>query len=160
MSANVYIMRFLTLFFQDMYSDATIVCHGKYYPVHRFVLSTCSDYFEEIFEKIECKHPFIIVKDVKVCELEALLRYMYLGEVNVLQDALPSLIKAAESLRVKGLAVPDESSFVSQNEDVDEIVQTSIDSGANEKDDMKETSEENELMQSNNNNDQTDVVRL
>lgn len=34
---------------------------------------------------------------------------MYLGEVNVLQNELPALIKAAECLRIKGLAVPDES---------------------------------------------------
>ena len=33
---------------------------------------------------------------------------MYLGEVNVLQEKLSSLIKAAECLRIRGLAVPDE----------------------------------------------------
>ena len=33
---------------------------------------------------------------------------MYLGEVNVRQSDLATLIKAAESLRVKGLAVPDD----------------------------------------------------
>lgn len=33
---------------------------------------------------------------------------MYIGEVNVVQDNLPGLLRAAECLRVKGLAVPDE----------------------------------------------------
>lgn len=42
-------------------------------------------------------------------DLEALLNYMYLGEVNVLQTDLSRLIKAAECLRIKGLAVPDET---------------------------------------------------
>ncbi|MCL4158088.1 UNVERIFIED_CONTAM: hypothetical protein GTU68_017282, partial [Idotea baltica] len=89
---------------QELYCDATIACHGKYFPVHRFVLTTCSEYFEEIFERTQCKHPFIIVKDVEELQLEALLNYMYKGEVNVLQDRLPGLIRAAEALKVRGLA--------------------------------------------------------
>lgn len=70
----------------------------------------CSDYFEEIFNQTKCKHPFIIIKDVKPQETEALLNYMYKGEVKVSQESLPDLIKAAESLQVKGLAVPDDIS--------------------------------------------------
>lgn len=62
----------------------------------------------------QCKHPFIIINDVQPKDLEALLNYMYKGDVNVLQDSLPSLIKAAEALKVKGLAVPDE--LPSENE--------------------------------------------
>ncbi|MCL4148174.1 UNVERIFIED_CONTAM: hypothetical protein GTU68_017831, partial [Idotea baltica] len=34
---------------------------------------------------------------------------MYKGEVNVLQESLPGLIKAAEALKIKGLAVPDDN---------------------------------------------------
>ncbi|XP_069191883.1 zinc finger and BTB domain-containing protein 41 isoform X2 [Procambarus clarkii] len=91
------------------YSDITIACAGKFYSVHKFVLSTCSDYFVDIIEKTPCKHPIIVLKDIRHQDLEALLNYMYLGEVNVLQNELAGLIKAAECLRIKGLAVPDES---------------------------------------------------
>ena len=49
-----------------------------------------------------------MLKDIKSEDLEALLDYMYLGEVNVRQSDLASLIKAAENLRIKGLAVPDD----------------------------------------------------
>ena len=62
---------------------------GKSY---KLVLSTCSEYFEEIFERTQCKHPVIVLKDIKHEELEALLNYMYLGEVNVLQAELAGLI--------------------------------------------------------------------
>ncbi|MCL4125427.1 UNVERIFIED_CONTAM: hypothetical protein GTU68_023494 [Idotea baltica] len=95
--------------FQELYCDATLACCGKYYPVHRFVLTTCSEYFEEIFERAPCKHPFIILKDVDNSQLEALLNYMYKGEVNVLQEYLPGLIRAAEALKVKGLAVSEDN---------------------------------------------------
>ncbi|MCL4138311.1 UNVERIFIED_CONTAM: hypothetical protein GTU68_008674, partial [Idotea baltica] len=93
---------------QEKYCDATIVCQGKYFPVHRVILSTCSDYFEEIFEKMQCQHPYIVFKDIVPAEMELLLNYMYQGEVNVVQELLPSLIKAAEALHIKGLAVPDD----------------------------------------------------
>ena len=63
----------------------------------------------------DCKHPFIILKDIKSDELESLLSYMYIGEVNVVQEKLSGLIKAAECLRIKGLAVPDEEPSVNSN---------------------------------------------
>lgn len=72
------------------------------------MLGTCSDYFEEIFSRAPCKHPFIVLKDISNVQLEALLNYMYKGEVNILQKNLPDLIRAAESLRVKGLIVSNE----------------------------------------------------
>lgn len=86
----------------------TLACEGKFYPVHKLVLSTCSEYFESMFEHTPCKHPIIVLKDIKSDEMESLLSYMYAGVVNVAQTDLARLIKAAELLKVKGLAVPDE----------------------------------------------------
>lgn len=61
-----------------------------------------------MFEHTPCKHPVIVLKDIKADALEALLNYMYAGYVNVAQNDLARLIKAAETLSIKGLAVPDE----------------------------------------------------
>ncbi|XP_066948877.1 longitudinals lacking protein, isoforms H/M/V-like isoform X22 [Macrobrachium rosenbergii] len=96
------------------YTDATLACEGKFYPVHKLVMSTCSDYFAEIFEKTPCKNPVVVLKDIKKSDLDALLDYMYIGEVDVRQSELAGLIKAAECLRIKGLAVPDEDPTKSQ----------------------------------------------
>jgi len=93
---------------KEAYCDATLACDGRFYPVHKLILSTCSDYFEQMFEKTKDKQPVIVLKDIRHEDLEALLNYMYLGEVNVLQNDLSGLIKSAECLRIKGLAVPDE----------------------------------------------------
>ncbi|MCL4135977.1 UNVERIFIED_CONTAM: hypothetical protein GTU68_024717, partial [Idotea baltica] len=90
------------------YTDATLAVEGKFYPVHKLVLSTCSEYFSEIFERTPCKCPVIVLKDVRSQDLESLLDYMYLGEVNVNQNDLALLLKTAECLRIKGLAVPDD----------------------------------------------------
>ena len=58
----------------------------------------------------------IVFNDIKSSELEALLNYMYIGEVNVLQTELAGLIKAAECLKIKGLAVPDDPVLTSSGE--------------------------------------------
>ncbi|KAK3857236.1 hypothetical protein Pcinc_036500, partial [Petrolisthes cinctipes] len=90
------------------HTDVTLACGSRFFSVHRLVLMACSDYFTEVFEHTTCQKPVIVLKDVRGHELEALLDYMYLGEVDVQQAHLPGLIKAAECLRIKGLAVPDE----------------------------------------------------
>ena len=100
-----------------MFVDVTLACGGKLYSSHKFVLSTCSEYFKEIFSKNPCNHPVVFLKDVSGKDLEALLDFMYKGEVNVPQTDLGSLIKTAESLQVKGLAVPDETQqYIRRNE--------------------------------------------
>lgn len=97
---------------QEVFVDVTLACGGKLYPAHKFVLSTCSEYFREMFTKSPCKHPIVFMKDVSGRDLEALLDFMYRGEVNVPQTHLTSLIKTAEGLQVKGLAVPDEQQHI------------------------------------------------
>ncbi|KAK8752091.1 hypothetical protein OTU49_011991, partial [Cherax quadricarinatus] len=92
----------------ERYTDVTIACEGKFYPTHKLVLSTCSEYFQKMFERTPCKHPIIVMKDVECRDIEALLSYMYAGVVSVAQNDLAQLIKAAELLQIKGLAVPDE----------------------------------------------------
>lgn len=94
------------------YYDVTIICGHKTYKAHKLVLSTCSEYLEEVLERTALTnslviHPVIVLHDIQSHYLEALLDYMYVGEVDVLQTDLPGLIKAAEWLKVKGLAVPD-----------------------------------------------------
>ena len=61
-----------------------------------------------MFEHTAGKHPVVLLHDVRRDELEALLSYMYAGIVSVAQRDLSRLIKVAELLQIKGLAVPDE----------------------------------------------------
>lgn len=57
----------------------------------------------------------IIIANVSRKDLEALLNYMYLGEVSVFRTELKSLVKAAEILKVKGLAEQTENSSGNEN---------------------------------------------
>lgn len=62
-----------------------------------------------MFQENPSKHPIIILKDVPFCHLQAILEFMYAGEVNVSQDQLPAFLKTAERLKVKGLAEAPQS---------------------------------------------------
>nr|CAI5865328.1 unnamed protein product [Callosobruchus analis] len=84
--------------------DCTLAAEGKFLNAHKVVLSACSPYFEALLSKHFDKHPILILKDVKFQELKAMMDYMYRGEVNISQDQLGALLKAAESLQIKGLS--------------------------------------------------------
>jgi len=84
--------------------DVTIGCEGKQVKAHKVVLSACSPFFENLFTENPCKHPIVILKDIRYADLKALVEFMYKGEVNVVQEQLPTLLKTAEALKIKGLA--------------------------------------------------------
>uniref|UniRef100_A0A1A9WNG7 BTB domain-containing protein n=1 Tax=Glossina brevipalpis TaxID=37001 RepID=A0A1A9WNG7_9MUSC len=84
--------------------DCTLAAEGKFLKAHKVVLSACSPYFATLLQEQYDKHPIFILKDVKYQELCAMMDYMYHGEVNISQDQLAALLKAAESLQIKGLS--------------------------------------------------------
>ncbi|XP_069702149.1 longitudinals lacking protein, isoforms H/M/V-like isoform X4 [Periplaneta americana] len=97
--------------------DCTLAAEGQYLKAHKVVLSACSPYFELLLSQHDEKHPIVILKDVKFQELKAMVDYMYHGEVNISQDQLGALLKAAESLQIKGLS--DSGGGGSERENVD-----------------------------------------
>lgn len=88
---------------QEDLVDVTLSCEGKKIRAHKVLLSACSSYFRDIFKENPCQHPVIIFKNVKYDDLIAIIEFMYQGEVNVIQDALPSFLNTAELLSVQGL---------------------------------------------------------
>ncbi|XP_059611604.1 sex determination protein fruitless isoform X1 [Phlebotomus argentipes] len=84
--------------------DVTLACDGgEIVKAHQTILSACSPYFESIFLQNSHPHPIIYLKDVRYSEMRSLLDFMYKGEVNVGQRSLPTFLKTAESLQVRGL---------------------------------------------------------
>jgi len=95
---------FDTLLESETLVDCTLAAEGKFLKAHKVVLSACSPYFSTLLSQQYDKHPIFILKDVKFQELRAMMDYMYRGEVNISQDQLAALLKAAESLQIKGLS--------------------------------------------------------
>ncbi|XP_006615656.1 uncharacterized protein LOC102671414 isoform X3 [Apis dorsata] len=101
---------FPSLLDSEQFVDVTLACEGRSLKCHKMILSSCSDYLADLLRENPCQHPIILMKDLKFWEVEALVKFMYRGEVNVAHDKLPQLLNAAEALQVKGLAGPNPSS--------------------------------------------------
>ncbi|XP_015435841.1 PREDICTED: longitudinals lacking protein, isoforms H/M/V isoform X1 [Dufourea novaeangliae] len=99
-----FISVFSNLLNNETLVDVTLAAEGRQLQAHKVVLSACSTYFQSLFTVNPCQHPIVILKDVKFSDLKIMVDFMYYGEVNISQDQLPSIIKTAESLKIKGLA--------------------------------------------------------
>lgn len=91
---------FPKLLSSEQFVDVTLACDGGSIKCHKVVLSACSDYLERLLLEIPCTHPVIFLRDMKMWELQALVEFMYRGEVYVEQQQLATLMQAAEVLQV------------------------------------------------------------
>ena len=89
-----------------MLTDCSIWAGQTLYTAHKLVLALSSSYFKLVLTGVgrEARLPVIFLKDVSSKDFERLLSYMYHGEVSVPQSDLLSLIGAARSLGIRGLA--------------------------------------------------------
>ncbi|KAH8322552.1 hypothetical protein KR074_004980 [Drosophila pseudoananassae] len=83
--------------------DVTLVCAETSIRAHKMVLSACSPFFQRVFAETPCKHPVIVLKDFRGWVVQAIVDFMYRGEISVPQQRLQTLIQAGESLQVRGL---------------------------------------------------------
>ncbi|GFR10083.1 protein bric-a-brac 2 [Trichonephila clavata] len=118
---NNMIQVFESLLSSETLVDVTLACDGLSLKAHKLVLSACSTFFQSLFLENPCKHPIVIMKDMRYSDLKAIIDFMYRGEVNVSHDQLAALLKTAETLKVKGLA-----EVTSENRHAAGIVQQEI----------------------------------
>merc|ERR1712212_1215020 len=83
--------------------DVTLACDDEQIHAHKVILSACSPFFRNILRRNSHPNPLLYLKGVKYPALQAVLNFMYHGEVNVAQEELISFLAVAEDLRVKGL---------------------------------------------------------
>lgn len=84
------------------------------------MLDACSDYFASFLKNklLDDKNLVICLpKEIKLWEIQALLQFMYHGEVCISQEGLSSLVKCAEMLQVKGLCGNETTSIISKDKD-------------------------------------------
>ncbi|XP_011268887.1 transcription factor GAGA isoform X1 [Camponotus floridanus] len=98
---------FESLWEEEGLVDVTLASDGQCLTAHKVILSASSPFFKKVFQTNPCQHPVIILQDVHFSELEALLIFIYKGEVNIEQKNLPALLKAAETLQIRGLSGGD-----------------------------------------------------
>lgn len=86
---------------------------GHQFLAHRFILSACSQYLNEILKshsKMNTTLPLLIVlpPEITYKTLRILIQYMYSGEATVSKDILENVLRGGDLLKVKGLWRPRE----------------------------------------------------
>ncbi|XP_072948440.1 uncharacterized protein [Epargyreus clarus] len=102
---------FPRLLLTEQFADVTLACESRQLRCHKLVLSACSAYLERLLLQNPCKHPIVLMRDMRFSEMQALVDFMYKGEVNVTQEELPSLLRSAEALQIRGLCSTDNGSL-------------------------------------------------
>ena len=97
------------------FSDVTLVCADQHVEAHRVILAACSPFFKKVLRKVQHSHPLIYMKGIKFSDLEAVLCFVYNGEVNVAEADLNGFLAVAEELEVKGLTCGKNSSEDNSN---------------------------------------------
>jgi hypothetical protein len=78
---------------------------------HKVILAACSPLFRKILaHQKNQQNPLLYLKGIRLKELQAVLNFMYHGEVNVAQDSLNNFLAVAEELAVKGLTTDSQGS--------------------------------------------------
>ena len=95
---------FESLLEQQLFVDVTLACEGGSLKAHRVMLSACSTYFRRVLQENGSKNPVIIMRDVSYAEMDFILQFIYRGEIHVPEARLPSLLKTARLLEIRGLS--------------------------------------------------------
>ena len=88
------------------FPDVTLACEGgKHIEAHRIILASSSPFFENLLRISKHSHPLIYMRGVRSEVLNAVLDFLYFGEVKVFQESLDSFLAIAEELKLKGLTL-------------------------------------------------------
>lgn len=95
---------FAQMFKDETLVDVTLSCGNHQIHAHRLVLSACSPYFRNMFEKQAnpFHYPIINIDNIYIEDLRLVLEFMYRGEVMIPQDRLSTVLRCATSLEVEG----------------------------------------------------------
>ena len=86
------------------YFDVTLISDGNVQiSAHKLVLSTCSGFFQSVFQRNPHQHPLIYLSGVSSANLNFIMDFIYHGEVEVNQEQLGSFLYDAHKLQIQGL---------------------------------------------------------
>ena len=84
--------------------DVTLVSEdGEHISAHKVVLSASSDFFKDTLKKANHTNPMIFLSGFHSKTLQAVLDYVYNGEVNLFQEEIDLFLESAQKLKIEGL---------------------------------------------------------
>ncbi len=92
------------LFEEGMFADVTLITDDKMtFKAHKTVLSGASDMFRELLSLDTAAQPMLFIRGVSHNEMEALLKFIYLGECQLPENQLDHFTQTGLELGVREL---------------------------------------------------------
>ena len=88
---------------ESEFCDITLASDTEQVSAHKVILSASSPFFKTVLRRNNHQHPLIYLRGVAFPDLEAVINFIYHGEVSVAQEDLNSFLQLAEDLQIKGL---------------------------------------------------------
>ena len=90
----------------DEYKDVTLVSDDKQsIKAHRNILSASSPVFKHMLELVtQSSHPVIYLRGIQFLEIESIIKYIYLGKAELLQERMNEFLSAATNLEIRELS--------------------------------------------------------
>ena len=91
---------------EDFFDITLIGDDYKHVTAHKLVLSSCSEYFKNIFsnnKKYFQSQAMICLEGLNQADLNNVLDYIYQGEVQIQQHEIDRFLKIADRLKLEGL---------------------------------------------------------
>ena len=90
------------------FSDVILACEDLELETHKVILSSSSPFFRRLLKRTsKHKHQLIYMRGFKADQLNAVVNFIYFGEVSILEKELKTFLTIAEELELKGLSVDD-----------------------------------------------------
>lgn len=105
-----------SLFANGLFTDLVICCHGKMFKCHRVVMAAASLYIRDALSTFynnspentsgcnSCNTVMLLPTEIKMTDMEAILRFIYDGHVEVKVDSIESFLRSARLLNINGLS--------------------------------------------------------
>ena len=86
------------------FADVTLATvDDQHIRAHKVILSSCSQFFRNIFLKNPHHNPLLYLKGIKYKELSMVIKFIYLGQCEVGQNELEDFLATGKDLEVGGL---------------------------------------------------------
>merc|ERR1711915_106572 len=106
------------------FADVTLVAEEENEILaHKVILASSSSFFKRILIKHSQKTPIIYLNGIRFSDLQAIVNFIYLGEVEVRQEHLDTFLRAAKILEVKGIT--DETGSLEEEAPVEPLISDS-----------------------------------
>ena len=136
---------------EQNFADVTLISDDHIIvKAHKNVISASSPVLKTLLLEHSHSHPLIYLRGIRHAELQAILKFMYLGETQLYEERIKEFASVAKDLKVKNIMTPpNKTDYHSQpSKDKEDTKQQNQDfENSEEKMDLNEEAEEAEQLQ-------------